>query len=157
MKGERKKPHERIKNECKKSQGPAQKEQEKPEKKFCHTILLHVLRRLEQKVPANEYSAPMKQPILDMLRERTRMSFPVEEPEATLESLLAACGLLLELASADGTFSDDERKRILAILRDEYQMCVGDAEELMNLAEQVLRDAEDDSEFTRIINDHYSV
>ena len=92
-----------------------------------------------------------------MLRERTRMSFPVEEPEATLESLLAACGLLLELASADGTFSDDERKRILAILRDEYQMFVGDAEELMNLAEQVLRDAEDDSEFTRIINDHYSV
>jgi uncharacterized tellurite resistance protein B-like protein len=115
-----------------------------------------VLRRLEQKVPANENSAPMKQPILDMLRERTRLSFPVEEPEATLESLLAACGLLLELASVDGTFSDEERKRILAILRDEYQMFVGDAEELMNLAEQVLRDSEDDSEFTRIINEHYS-
>lgn len=92
-----------------------------------------------------------------MLRERTRISFPVEEPDATLESLLAACGLLLELASADGTFSDDERKRILAILRDEYQMFVGDAEELMNLAEEILRDAEDDSEFTRIINEHYSL
>jgi len=99
----------------------------------------------------------MKQPFIDMLRERTRLSFPVEEPDETLESLLAACGLLLELASADGTFSDEERKRILAILRDEYQMFVGDAEELMNLAEEVLRGAEDDHEFTRIINEHYSL
>jgi len=92
-----------------------------------------------------------------MLRERTRLSFPVEEPDDTLESLLAASGLLLELASADGTFSDDERKRILAILRDEFQMFVGDAEGLMDLAEEVFREAEDDSEFTRIINEHYSI
>lgn len=91
-----------------------------------------------------------------MLRERTRLSFPVEEPDETLESLLAACGLLLELASADGTFSDEERKRILAVFRDEYQMFVGDAEELMNLAEDVLRGAKDNREFTKIINEHYS-
>lgn len=99
----------------------------------------------------------MRQPVINMLRERTRLSLPVEEPDETLESLLAACGLLLELASADGTFSDEERKRILAIFRDEYQLFVGDVEELMNLAEDVLRGAEDNREFTRIINDHYSV
>lgn len=99
----------------------------------------------------------MKKRIVDILRERTRSSFSVDEPDSTFDSLLAACVLLLELASVDGTFSDEERKRILAIFRDEYQLYVGDVEEMMNLAEEVMRDAPDDREFTKTINEHYSL
>ncbi len=99
----------------------------------------------------------MKKRIVDMLRERTRLSFSIDEPDETFDSLLAACGLLLELASADGKFSDEERKRVLAIFRDEYQLFVGDVEEMMNLAEEILQEAPDDQEFTKTINEHYSL
>lgn len=93
---------------------------------------------------------------LDLLREKTRLSFDVEEGDETFEILLSTCALLLELASADGTFADEERKRILAIFRDEYQMFVGDVEELMDVAEETLKDAKDDCEFTAAINEQYS-
>lgn len=98
----------------------------------------------------------MNKSTLDLLREKTRISFSVEEGDETFETLLSTCVLLLELASVDGTFADDERKRILAIFRDEYQMFVGDVEELMEVAEEVLEETKDDKEFTKIINDRYS-
>lgn len=99
----------------------------------------------------------MKKRILDLLRERTRFSIPVDESDESLDRILAACGLLLELASADGSFSDDERRRILAIIRDEYQLFVGDVEEIMNLAEEALKESANDLEFTKTINEHYSL
>lgn len=98
----------------------------------------------------------MTQRILDILRERTRMSFPVEEAEETYDAILAVCALFLELASADGEFGNEERKRILTIFRNEYQMFTGDIEELMNLAEEELGKVKDKMEFTKAINKHYS-
>lgn len=98
----------------------------------------------------------MTQRILDVLRERTRMSFSIEEGEETYDAILAVCALFLELASADGEFGDEERKRILTIFRDEYQMFTGDIEELINLAEEELGKVEDKMEFTKAINKHYS-
>ncbi len=98
----------------------------------------------------------MTQRILDVLRERTRMSFPVEEGEETYDAILAVCALFLELASADGEFGNEERKRILTIFRNEFQMFTGDIEELMNLAEEELGKVKDKMEFTKAINKHYS-
>lgn len=98
----------------------------------------------------------MNKTTLDLLRKKTRLSFPVEEGDETFEKLLSTCALLLELASADGTFAEEERKRILEIFRDEYDMFVGDVEELMDVAEETLAETKDDHEFTNAINDQYS-
>ena len=98
----------------------------------------------------------MNKRTLDLLREKTRLSFSAEEKDETFEMLLSTCVLLLELASVDGTFADDERKQILALFREEYQMFVGDVEELMDVAEEVLAETKDDREFTNVINEHYS-
>lgn len=98
----------------------------------------------------------MNKRTLDLLREKTRLSFSVEEKDETFEMLLSTCVLLLELASVDGTFADEERKQILALFRDEYQMFVGDVEELMDVAEDVLAQSKDDLEFTNAINQQYS-
>ena len=98
----------------------------------------------------------MNKRTLDLLREKTRLSFSVEEKDETFEMLLSTCVLLLELASVDGVFADEERKQILALFRDEYQMFVGDVEELMDVAEDVLAESKNDLEFTNAINQHYS-
>lgn len=98
----------------------------------------------------------MNKRTLDLLREKTRLSFSVEEKDETFETLLSTCVLLLELASVDGTFADEERKQILALFREEYQMFVGDVEELMDVAEDVLAESKNDFEFTNAINQQYS-
>lgn len=95
--------------------------------------------------------------IIELLRQRTRVSFPVEEDDRTFEMLLAACALLLELASADGEFTHEERKRIYALFRDEYQMFTEDIEELIDLTEQAVGYGKEDEEFTAIVNAEYSI
>ncbi len=95
--------------------------------------------------------------IIELLRQRTRVSFPVEEDDRTFEMLLAACALLLELASADGEFTHEERKRIYALFRDEYQMFTEDIEELIDLTEEAVGSGIEDEEFTGIVNAEYSI
>ncbi|HEY7574431.1 MAG TPA: TerB family tellurite resistance protein [Thermoanaerobaculia bacterium] len=68
---------------------------------------------------------------------------------------IAACALLLELAHADDSFSDEERARIV---RAAHEMGVadGDLEELLRLAEQERRGSVDLFGFTREIAERYS-
>jgi len=99
----------------------------------------------------------MEQRIIELLRQRTRVSFPVEEDDRTFEMLLAACALLLELASADGEFTHEERKRIYALFRDEYQMFTEDIEELIDLTEDAVGFGREHAEFTAIVNAEYSI
>ena len=99
----------------------------------------------------------MEHRIIELLRQRTRISFPVEEAESTFEMLLAACALLLELASADGEFTHEERKRIYALFRDEYQMFTEDVEELIDLTEEAIGSGRETKEFTAIVNAEYSI
>lgn len=99
----------------------------------------------------------MERKIIDLLRQRTRASFPVEEDDRTFEMVLAACALLLELASADGEFTQDERKRIYALFRDEYQMFTDDIEELIDLTEEAVGSGREKHEFAAIVNAEYSI
>lgn len=99
----------------------------------------------------------MENRVLQLLRERTRISFPVEEDERTFEILMGACAVLLELATADGEFTHDERKRIYALFRDEYQMFIDDIEELIDLTEEAIGPNREKGEFTGMINAHYSI
>lgn len=99
----------------------------------------------------------MKKNIIDLLRERTRLSFPVEEDDRTFEMLLGACAVLLELASADGVFTHDERKRIYALFRDEYQMFTDDIEELIDLTETAVGSERERQEFTTMVKEQYSI
>jgi len=70
---------------------------------------------------------------------------------------LAACALLVELARADGEFSEVERAHIADILVREFQVTPPGAQELMTAADQSLREAVDLHQFTAIINAHYGV
>jgi uncharacterized tellurite resistance protein B-like protein len=62
---------------------------------------------------------------------------------------VAACALLLELAHADGEFSDVERTRIEAILQRHFGVDADGARALMAEADSAHRDAVDHFTFTR--------
>ena len=76
-------------------------------------------------------------------------------PPADDSLRLAACALLVELARADGEFSEVERAHIADILVREFQVAPPGAQELMTAADESLREAVDLHQFTAVINASY--
>ncbi len=68
---------------------------------------------------------------------------------------LATCALLIELARADGEFSEVERAHIADILVSDFGLTPRSARELMTAADQSLREAVDLHQFTTVINARY--
>jgi uncharacterized tellurite resistance protein B-like protein len=69
---------------------------------------------------------------------------------------IAACALFLEMAGADGEFSDDERDSILAILHAEYYLSREDAASLIEATREARERSTDLWHFTNLINQNYS-
>jgi len=83
---------------------------------------------------------------------------PASPPAAAEDPLrLAACALLVELARADGEFSEVERTHIAEILVREFQVTPPGARELMTAADESLREAVDLHQFTAVINARYDL
>ena len=70
---------------------------------------------------------------------------------------LAACALLLELAHADGEFSDAERLHIESAVGRHFGLDDATTRELLALAEAERRDSIDHFQFTRIIAEQYDL
>lgn len=83
------------------------------------------------------------------------------EPAPAAESVghnpvqVAACALLLELAYADATFTDDERAHIESALVRHFALDLETARELMELAERERVAAVDLYQFTSLITNQY--
>ncbi len=90
--------------------------------------------------------------------QRTAHTSPdVPARAATQEVRLAACALLLELAHADGEFSDPERAHIEGALDRHFGLDQATARELIELAEAERAHSIDHFQFTRLIVDHYDL
>jgi uncharacterized tellurite resistance protein B-like protein len=70
---------------------------------------------------------------------------------------IAACSLLLELAHADGEFSEAERAHIQQALRRHFALDEATTEELFALAAAERRDSIDHFQFTRLINEQFDL
>jgi uncharacterized tellurite resistance protein B-like protein len=68
----------------------------------------------------------------------------------------ATCVILLEAATADETFSDEERKKIVDVLKGRFSMTDREAEELVASSVAERKDATDLWHFTNIINQSMS-
>lgn len=69
---------------------------------------------------------------------------------------IAACALFIEMAKADGEFSDDERSIIISEMKNTFNLeddCIAD---LIALAEQRVKESVSLYEFTGIINNTFS-
>ncbi|MBL0170455.1 MAG: TerB family tellurite resistance protein [Gemmatimonadaceae bacterium] len=97
--------------------------------------------------------------MLDSIRRLIGVNTPDPAPQATGRTgdvRLAACVLLLELANADGDFSD-KRQRIGEVLQRHFGVDAAGADQLMAEAAVAGRNAVDDFVFTRQVVREYSL
>jgi uncharacterized tellurite resistance protein B-like protein len=69
---------------------------------------------------------------------------------------IATAALLVEVAKADGDFSEDERKRIISLMKKDYDLDDECVSELLALSEQKVKDSISVYEFTSVINETFS-
>ena len=69
---------------------------------------------------------------------------------------VATAALLVEIAKADGDFSEDERERIINLMKKDFDLDNECVDELMELSEQKVRDSISVYEFTSVINETFS-
>ena len=69
---------------------------------------------------------------------------------------LAAAALLIELIYTDDQVLKQETDKLFDILQEEFGIEPEDIDELVTLAEQEVKEANDLYQFTRLINDNYS-
>lgn len=70
---------------------------------------------------------------------------------------VAACALLLEMAHVDGEFDDDEREKIVSILKGNFGLTDEYADEIIQTAKAEMEGSIDLWQFTHLINENYSV
>lgn len=99
----------------------------------------------------------MLETLRKLVRDSVQGSVPAHTPVYTHDVRVAACALLLELAHADGEFSEAERHRILDILQRHFGVDADGAESLMTVAASAARDAVDDFVFTRQVVREYDL
>lgn len=69
---------------------------------------------------------------------------------------VAACALFIELAKADGKFTDEERSFIINHMKNCFNIDDDYANELLELAEKRVKDSVSIYEFTGEINEHFT-
>ncbi len=66
---------------------------------------------------------------------------------------IASCALFLELANADDDFSNDERKRIIELMKNNFKLSDEEIDKLFELSQQQINKSVSAYEFTEIINE----
>jgi len=90
-----------------------------------------------------------------LLPEMTPKEFEISSPKTTSNKYqVATAALLIEIAKADGDFSDDERNRIFDLMKNDLDdECVN---ELLELSEQKVKDSISVYEFSSVINESFT-
>jgi uncharacterized tellurite resistance protein B-like protein len=97
--------------------------------------------------------------MLDALRKLIADSLPavpaMDPPTSPYDIRVAACALLLEVAYVDGAMTADERAEIARTLVADFGVDQRGAEEIMAMAETVLRDAPSERSITAQLVSEY--
>lgn len=69
---------------------------------------------------------------------------------------IATCALFIEMASADDNFTADERNKIISIMKNRFNLNDEEANELLNLSEERVKNSVSVYEFTSLIDQNFS-
>lgn len=69
---------------------------------------------------------------------------------------VATAALLVEIAKADGDFSDEERKRIINLMKNDFDLDDECVNELLELSEQKVKESVSIYEFSSVINESFT-
>lgn len=92
----------------------------------------------------------------DLLTVARSASGSGEEKDAGHDVMVATCALLLEMAHIDGEFSEDEKARIISILKSKYRLTEEYVTALMVAARDELNRSLDYWQFAHLINENYT-
>ena len=94
--------------------------------------------------------------IKEFIKEKQSENF-VESAEQKAEKIKASvAAILLEIAYCDDDFSDDERIRVTAILKEKFDLNDEETEELIKTGQKERDQSVDLWHFTKMINENYS-
>lgn len=93
------------------------------------------------------YISPM---LANLLR---HLSTPPRAPLPPDESRVALAALMVRLSRSDGSYSDSERRRIDAVIAQQYGLPPDGAAEVRAEAEELEAAAQDTVQFTRLVKD----
>jgi len=84
--------------------------------------------------------------------------FSVEEADNTVDNdermRLACAALMTEVATIDNHFDEKETAALISVLKTQFQLNDGEAQNLKELAEQERHDATSLHQFTSLVNEH---
>ncbi len=73
-----------------------------------------------------------------------------EEENNSLQ--IASCALLLELANSDDDFSDEEKTRVIELMKTNFNLTDEEVDKLLELSQKQIEKSVSSYEFTEIIN-----
>jgi len=91
----------------------------------------------------------------DLLAPEIRKSHP-QDISNDEKIKTATCVLFIELARADGNFSEDEKKLIINIIKNEYELSSQSVDELLQYSEVKRKESLDLYQFTSVIDSSFS-
>ncbi len=69
---------------------------------------------------------------------------------------IATCAILVEIANSDDEFTDDERVRIVEALSEKFDLSDDEAHELIEIAQERIKESIDIWSFTKTINEVFT-
>ena len=69
---------------------------------------------------------------------------------------IAACILLVEIGKADSNFTDEERKKIISIMEDTFNVEEDYVKDLIELSEKEINENDSIYEYTTLINENFT-
>jgi uncharacterized tellurite resistance protein B-like protein len=98
----------------------------------------------------------IKNVLLPKQNEQNSVSSHISNKTNSKKYKVATAALLIEIAKADGDFSDDERKRIVDFMKNDFELDDNCVAELIELSEQKVKDSISVYEFSSVINENFS-
>jgi uncharacterized tellurite resistance protein B-like protein len=92
--------------------------------------------------------------LLNLFQPRVREAVEGDDPRRLQ---VATCALLVEIARIDSQFTGEERERIVEIMRTRFRLSEEDASEILQAAEEEVRDSVHLWRFTHLINRNFSI
>lgn len=99
--------------------------------------------------------------MIDLVKQffgKSAKAAPKDQEQGTSHDIrIATCALLLEMSNIDGEFSESERKNIIFILKNDYQLSDEHASALLEVSNENLERSTDLWRFASLINQNYSI
>ena len=86
----------------------------------------------------------------------TEMETYFPPQKASKKYQVATAALLIEIAKADGDFSDNEKKRIIELMQNDFELDDECVNELLELSKQKVNDSISVYEFSSVINESFT-